>query len=75
MKLVCNVNKSDNSEEYAQKPKRNFTFKNSASDVASASDGGAMKQFPDEETNVIVVIIHHFATAAKRVIKRGRYGN
>ncbi len=38
---------------------------NSASGVASASEGGAMKNFIDEETNVIVVIIH-LATAAKK---------
>ncbi len=37
MKLVCNVNivygnlKSENSQEYAQKPQRNSTFMNSAS--------------------------------------------
>ncbi len=37
LKLVCNVNivyrnfKSENSQDYAQKPQRNFTFMNSAS--------------------------------------------
>ena len=37
LKLVCNVNivygnlKSENSKDYAQKPRRNFTFMNSAS--------------------------------------------
>jgi hypothetical protein len=39
LKLVCNVNnvygnlKSENSEDYGQKPQRNFTFKNSTSDL------------------------------------------
>jgi hypothetical protein len=38
---------------------------NSASDVASASDGGAMKQFTDEETNVTVVFIHFWQLLQK----------
>jgi hypothetical protein len=43
LKLVCNVNivygnlKSENSEDYAQKPERNCTFMNSASGLVFPS--------------------------------------
>ncbi len=49
LKLVCNVNiehrnlKSENSQDYAQRPQRNCTFMNSAS-VLSAEYGGTQIQ-------------------------------
>jgi len=44
LKLVCNVNivygnlKSENPQDYAQKPQRNCTFMNSASELLASED-------------------------------------
>ncbi len=52
LKLVCDVNivygniKSENSEDYAQKPQRNCTFMNSASTWFSTPWGAACPPFP-----------------------------
>ncbi len=50
LKLIGNVNivygnlKSENSRDYAQKPQRNCTFMNSASDYATQRAGGGRWQ-------------------------------